>query len=194
MVMVRPRSAGFLYSGAEFQTMLRDVELFRSNGVEGIVFGVLHADGTVDVERNGELVEAAGPIQTVFHRAFDATPDALAALDDLIRAGFTRVLTSGQAQSAAEGKDLIAKMIARVEGRIEILPGGGLRSGNVAELASIANQVHLGPFARTLDPSTSAKPNVSYGVKELPPENTFGVVDQEEIRATVHHLAQWNRQ
>ena len=114
--------------------MRRDAEMLLEHGADGIVFGVLHSDGRVDTKRCGKLLELAGSRQTVFHRAFDVVPDPERTLDELIDVGFTRVLTSGQKKTAVKGRELIRRLIGRAEGRIEVLPGGGVRPHNVREL------------------------------------------------------------
>ena len=145
MAMVRPRPGGFCYSDFEFKTMLADVRLFRDAGMEGIVFGILRQDGTVDRERCGELLAAAKGLAVVFHRAIDRCPDWRAALDTLCDLRFSRVLSSGQKNSAWEGKETLRDMRSYAAGRIEILPGAGIRAHNVCSVieATGCNQVHF---------------------------------------------------
>src|ERR1035438_8985109 len=131
MAMGRPRAGGFCYSEVDFAVMQRDASLLLEHGADGIVFGVLHSDGRVDTKRCGKLLELAGGRLTVFHRAFDVVPDPLRALDKLIDLGFTRVLTSGQQKTALEGSELIRGLGDRARGRIEVLPGAGVRAHNV---------------------------------------------------------------
>ena len=131
MAVVRPRAGGFCYSDAEFAVMMRDAAFLLERGADGIVFGILHSDGRVDTKRCGKMLELAGGRQTVFHRAFDVVPDPLRALDELIDLGFTRVLTSGQQKTALEGSELIRGLGDRARGRIEVLPGAGVRAHNV---------------------------------------------------------------
>ena len=112
-VIVRPRGGDFLYSDAEFRSMLADVEALRGLGVAGVVVGCLAADGTIDEARMTELVEAAGPLAVTCHRAFDMTRDPVEALDALIRCKVARVLTSGQRDTAVEGAALLAQLVNR---------------------------------------------------------------------------------
>jgi copper homeostasis protein len=142
VAMLRPRAGGFVYSNGEFETMLRDVAGMEA--VEGLAFGFLHADGTIDRARCRQTIDAVGAREAVFHRAFDVVPDPLIALEQLIELGFKRVLTSGQAATALEGVELIRRLIKQAAGRIVILPGSGIRSYNVAELLkrSDCRQVH----------------------------------------------------
>ena len=58
-VMIRPRGGDFLYSDEEFETMLLDIEYARKAGATGVVFGILTADGQVDVERTKRLAHPA---------------------------------------------------------------------------------------------------------------------------------------
>ena len=106
--------------------MERDAELLLEHGADGIVFGILNADGTIDMKAHAQsLRERIGARQAVFHRAFDVTPDPFRALEELIDLGITRVLTSGQKNGAPEGAKLIKQLLERAEGRIEVLPGAG---------------------------------------------------------------------
>lgn len=132
MCMVRPREGGFCYTDTEYETMLEDARIFVENGADGIVFGFLREDGTVDTARCREMLAVIGDRESVFHRAIDVVPDVPAALDTLIDLGVTRVLTSGQRPTVPEGAQTIRAMIAHAGGRIQILPGGGITPENAA--------------------------------------------------------------
>ncbi len=142
-VLLRPRSGGFAYSGGEFATLKRDAEWFLARGADGIVFGALTAEGRIDRARCAELVALAKG-KAVFHRAFDFLPGRLAALEELIDLGFERILTSGGAGTALAGEEELAALVLAARGRIEILPGSGVRPENVAEMLRVTgcNQVH----------------------------------------------------
>lgn len=132
--MVRPRGAGFVYSDIEKDSMYRDAEIFLKNGADGIVFGCLNPDHTVDIpyaEKMVKLISSYGK-EAVFHKAFDETPDPFAACEALIACGTDRILTSGQKPSAEGGIDLIRELQKRYGNRIEILPGGGVSEKNAA--------------------------------------------------------------
>src|SRR6516165_10503589 len=103
MVMVRPRGGGFCYTEAEMASMERDADAAVEAGADGVVFGILRADGKIDVDRCRKLRSLIGKRQAVFHRAFDVTPDSFQALEELVGLGMTRVLTSGQKDTVAEG-------------------------------------------------------------------------------------------
>ncbi len=147
MAMNRPRAAGFCYSETEFAVMERDADLLLEHGADGIVFGILNDDGTVDIARTRTLRKRIAPRQAVFHRAFDVTPDPFRALNELIDIGITRVLTSGQKNGAPEGFALIAKLIEHARDRIEVLPGAGIGLDNVRRTRR-CDPLHSDPSGR----------------------------------------------
>ncbi len=142
-VLLRPRAGGFVYTSREWESLKRDAEWFASHGADGLVFGALTSEGCVDDSRCAELL-AMSQGKAVFHRAFDFVVNRLAALEVLIDLGFERVLTSGGAATALEGKAEIASRVHAARGRIEILPGSGIRPHNVEELLreTECTQVH----------------------------------------------------
>ena len=144
-VMVRPRGGDFLYADSEFEVMRRDIDFAREAGAAGIVLGILLPDGTIDIDRTVYLVEYASPMTVTFHRAFDMTKDPLKALEALIAAGVTRLLTSGQCNSAFDGSGLLKKLVEIAGERIIIMPGAGLNEQNIAEVVRItgASEYHL---------------------------------------------------
>jgi len=133
-VLIRPRSGDFLYSEFEFEVMKQDILFCKEHGAEGVVLGILQADGTVDIERTRDLAELARPMQVTFHRAFDMTADPFQALEAVISLGIERILTSGQASNALAGADLLQQLNNRAHHRIIIMPGGGITEHNVNEL------------------------------------------------------------
>lgn len=132
-VMIRPRGGDFVYSNSEFEAMKRSMCLSADAGADGFVFGILTADGVVDVFRNRELVQLARGRPCTFHRAFDAVPDFDSALEEIIDCGFTNILTAGctDARGAIIGASAITRLVERAKGRVNIMPGGGIRSDNV---------------------------------------------------------------
>lgn len=145
MVIIRPRRGDFCYSDPEFAVMQADILAARQAGADGVVLGILHPDGTVDIQRTKALVELARPMQVTFHRAFDVTPDPLQALEDVIQSEADRILTSGQQISAFAGKDLIRKLIEQAASRIVIMPGAGINETNLSELLAStgAQEYHM---------------------------------------------------
>lgn len=144
--IIRPRKGDFVYSDSEFAAMRRDIATARDHGMEGVVLGILRADGTVDVERTRELVEWAHPLEVTFHRAFDHASDLMQALNDVIQTGATRLLTAGGARSAPEGAEVLRKLVDAAGDRIIVLPGAGLHAGNIGKLAAEtrAREFHSG--------------------------------------------------
>lgn len=165
VAMLRPQSGAFQCDDADFAAMLADAEQFAAAGVDGLVFGLLDDDGCVDVPRCRRLIEQCGACHVVFHRAFDAVPDPHAALEQLIELGFTRVLTSGQRPTAIEGAELIAELQRQAGDRIEILPGGGVRAENVAELLARTGcrQAHASCRKPASDSSSGALASLRLG-------------------------------
>lgn len=135
-VMIRPRGGDFLYSDEEYEQMRRDIAFARDMGADGVVIGLLTADGEIDTLRTAALVEEAAPMQVTFHRAIDLTRDYLRSVEAAIACGCRRILSSGGAQTAIEGIDNLRRAVAVADGRIEIMAGSGVDSSNVAELAS----------------------------------------------------------
>ncbi|MCE6989065.1 copper homeostasis protein CutC [Dyadobacter sp. CY323] len=143
-VMIRPRGGDFVYDFFEEEIMRKDIDLAKKLGANGVVLGVLTADGQVDVPRTKALVDYASPMKVTFHRAFDLTPDPVKALQAVIETGAERILTSGQKSSAILGIELLRTLAQHANGRIEIMAGGGVNPGNAAELASAGvHALHL---------------------------------------------------
>lgn len=185
LMMLRPREGGFYYNAAEFAQMALDLKFGLAAGVDGFVFGCLNADGTVDQRRTAHLVKLAAGRQTVFHRAFDVTPDPFAALETLAALGVTRILTSGRQPTAWEGADLIRRLVVQAAGRIEILPGSGVRAENAAALVQRtgATQVHASASRTVPDPSTRANPALNFGGAATDAGEAHRTVDVAQIAA-----------
>lgn len=185
MTMVRPRAGGFCYTEAEYEVAREDARVLLENGADGLVFGFLHEDGTVDIERTRELVSIAGGKPCVFHRALDVVPDWKRALDQLISLGVTRVLTSGQQSDVFFALDTIREMIEYADGAIEILPGAGITLENVQKVvdATHCTQVHLARHKTLPDPSVNNNRSIYYGGALYPPEDRFDVTDRDYVAA-----------
>lgn len=138
-VMIRPRGGNFVYSDSEFEQMKSEIETIKKLGVNGFVFGILNEDKTINLEQNEVLVELAKPLPCSFHRAFDEILDYEKALEDVISCEFSTILTSGTFPNVMEGKDVLKQLVIQANNRIEIMPGGGLRSTNISELNEMVN-------------------------------------------------------
>lgn len=149
-VIIRPRGGDFLYTDEEFEAMKLDIQAARQAGADGVVFGCLESDGSIDMSRNGELMSLCKGLSTTFHRAFDVCSNPLQALEQIIELGFDRILTSGCCATALEGAQFIRQLILRADGRIIIMPGCGVNEQNIAQLAQItgAREFHSSSRSR----------------------------------------------
>jgi copper homeostasis protein len=151
--IIRPRGGDFLFSDDEFDIIKKDVLLVKELGYEGLVTGFLNIDGTIDTEKTKRVVDMTYPLEVTFHRAFDRAANPLQALEDIIACGCGRILTSGQVPNAFDAKELIKQLVEQADDRIIIMPGSGVRSNNIAELAKYTGVTELHSSARMLKPS-----------------------------------------
>ena len=171
-VMVRPQPGGFVGLNEPILKQIKRIVAFGLPNVQ-IVTGSLLASNELDLEGLRSIRAASPRLPLVCHRCFDLTPDPFVALEQLIDLGFDRVLTSGQAATALEGADTIAKLVEQAKGRIEILAGAGVRPHNARELIARTGvtQVHASSFADSPPPTTP----IDYGPTLQ--------VDREKVRA-----------
>lgn len=195
MTMIRPRPGGFTYSASEFTVMQRDIDAAIDFAADGIVFGLLTENATIDLPRTTQLIRqirsSPRPIDVVFHRAFDFTPDPFDALDRLIDVGVTRVLTSGQKTTALQGAPLIRDLIHRAAGRIQILPAAGIRPENARPLIDQTGctQLHAS-LRRPLRDRTflSGAASLAAGPARADLSTTSTATDAEDLRALLESL------
>lgn len=181
-VMIRPRGGDFLYSDDEFETMLRDIEYARKGGATGVVFGILTAEGRVDVERTRRLVEAAEGLETTFHRAVDMCEDYEQAVEDIIATGCKRILTSGGYDKAIDGIENISRAVAISKGRIEIMAGSGVGSTNARELIGVGvDALHFSAKSTMMGGMKYRNPRISMGGTASVDEFSLRTVDEEEV-------------
>ena len=181
-VMIRPRGGDFLYSDEEFSTMLRDIEHARTAGATGVVFGILTADGRVDVERTRQLVEASKGMETTFHRAVDMTVDYEAAVEAVIEAGCDRILTSGGYDKAIDGIDNVRRAVEIARGRIEIMAGSGVVAANAEALKNVGvDALHFSAKKMVVGGMQYRNPRISMGGSAAVDEFSLRVVDEEEV-------------
>ena len=152
-VIIRPRGGNFLYSDLEVERMAADIAVCRELGVDGVVFGCLRADGTIDVEKNRYLMDCSRGMSVTCHRAFDRAANPEQALEDIIDLGFDRILTSGQQPKAIQGAELLAKLNRQAAGRIILMAGSGVTEQNVRELHEVTGLHEFHFSAREPQPS-----------------------------------------
>lgn len=174
--IIRPRGGDFLYSDTEFEVMKKEILLCKELGYEGVVIGLLKEDGTIDAERTKELVARAYPMEATFHRAFDRAINPMEALETVIACGCSRILTSGQVPNAADATTLIKELVTKADHRIIIMPGSGVRSNNIRQIATATGVTELHSSARKNIPSL-----MQYQQASMQETLDLVSVDMEEI-------------
>lgn len=138
-VLVRPRGGDFCHSEEEIVQMEESIRAFYAKGADGFVVGCLTHDHKIDQLANTRLIKAAQDKPVTFHRAFDEVVDYTSALEEVIALGCSAILTSGAKKSALEGVERLNQLLQQADQRIEIIIGGGIRSGNISELKEALN-------------------------------------------------------
>lgn len=183
-VMIRPRGGDFCYSSYEFHSMKRDISQCQKLSVDGVVFGILNPNGTIDKKRCKELIDQAQPLKVTCHRAFDMTRDPFEALEDCIEVGFDRILTAGLQAQAVKGAALIGELIAKANGRISIMPGSGVNENTVVEIIekSKAKEIHFSATALRESEMVFRNPQIAGMGSDEGSEFKLRTVDPERIR------------
>ena len=187
-VMIRPRGGDFNYSADELNIMQQDIITCKESGCDGVVFGILDEDGTVNQTTCAKLVELAYPMGATFHRAFDHAANPFQALEEIIDAGFERILTSGHMPTAMEGRELIGQLVRQAENRIIIMPGAGVRSANIDDLAEQTGAREFHSSA-----SISKSSSIQYFNPAMTEELTYIIVNAEEVRDMVSTINKISR-
>lgn len=178
--LIRPRDGNFCYSPSEVGLITQEVKMARDAGAAGVVVGALTADNALDLESLARWRDAAGTLEVTNHRAFDFAKDPFEALEQLIALGYARVLSSGQAPTAFEGRFLLQRLVAQAAGRITVMPGSGIDANNIKTIASDtgATQFHFTGKGVVQQPAGSL-PGLS---------NTYLASQPDNIRAIIHAL------
>jgi len=165
IAMLRPRAAGFCYSRRELLVMCRDAERLLAAGADGLAFGILTAERKIDVEACEDLLRITNQRAAVFHRAFDVLNDQSGGLESLIDLGFERVLTSGGAATAMEGREAIVALQRQAHGRINIMPGGGIGEHNALDVlqGTGCHEVHGSFRSEVFDDAEPVGSSTCYG-------------------------------
>lgn len=183
--IIRPRSMNYFYDADEWQIVLDDIKACKKLGCNGVSVGAQLQNGLIDAARMQQVVELAYPMKVTCNRAFDAVPDPFAALEILIACGCERILTSGLAASASEGIPLLKQLVDAAANRISIMPGAGVRSSNILQLANEtgAYEFHTSARKAVNNPMTFANPNVTDA-------GNMYVADEDELKQIIQVLKQ----
>lgn len=186
--MDRPRAAGFCYDDVEIETMFEDAKILLENGADGISFGFLNSDATINVTETKKMVELIHQYQkeAVFHRAFDCVDNPMHAIKQLIDCGVDRILTSGLQPTAMQGASVLEKLQSEFGDQIELLAGSGINANNIRALKEQTglHQFHGSCKEWCKDPTTTVG-NVSYAYHE---SDDYDCVSLEKVRSIVQEL------
>ena len=183
-VLIRPRGGDFLYTENEVQSMLYDIEMCKDLNVHGVVFGCLQENGDLDIDLMERLKDAAGTLSVTCHRAFDVCRDPFKTMEELVRLGVDRILTSGQQNSAVKGAELLAELQRQAAGRIRIQAGGGICADAIRELypKTGVTAYHMSGKIELASPMQYRKENVNMGLPSLS-EYTLYRTDVKAVRS-----------
>lgn len=164
--MIRPRSGDFHFSGDDHASALADIDAARQAGAAGVVIGASEAGGALDLAQMDALCARAAGMEITLHRAFDLVPEPMAALEAAVSLGVTRILTSGQAASADEGREMLAALVRAAQGRVQIMAGAGVNAENAARIWATGVDALHGSFA---GPARGAAP-LGFGINAALPD------------------------
>lgn len=181
--MIRPRAGDFVYSEEEIDVMLADIAAARNAGLAGVVLGASLSDGRLDRFVLEALAKAAAGLDLTLHRAFDLVPDITEAVEIAVKLGFSRILTSGGARTAFEGRQGLAQAIAAARGRISIMPGSGVSDENAAEFLALGvTEIHASCSA----PADAVGGKLlDFGFQSTDARRT----DNDKVRALKHRIS-----
>lgn len=190
-VIIRPRGGDFLYSHLELEIMLHDIKVARQLGADGVVFGCLTSEGYVDIPAMKKLMNAVGPMEVTFHRAFDVCRNPQEALEQIIELGCSRILTSGQEADAFKGIPLIKELVKQANGRIIIMPGCGITPNNIRQIAEETgtSEFHFSGRSSYESGMTYRNSKVSMGGTVKIEEYLKNVTNPEIVKSALAELA-----
>jgi copper homeostasis protein len=183
-IIIRPRGGDFLYTEAEIETMLMDIEMAKQLQVHGVVFGCLTKEGDVDVPLMSRLIAASKPLSVTCHRAFDVCREPFVALEQLIALGCDRILTSGQQPDAVRGIPLIRELVKPANGRIIIMPGCGVREDNITRIEAETGAKEFHTSARSIVYS-----QMEYRNESVPMGSSIVTSEFETVQTDRHKVA-----
>ncbi|HTN45058.1 MAG TPA: copper homeostasis protein CutC [Flavipsychrobacter sp.] len=179
--IIRPRGGDFLYTDEEFACMMKDIEMCKHLGCDGVVIGILSSNGDIDIPRNARLVELAYPLRVTFHRAFDRCREPFEALEQLVQLGCERILTSGLQPLVTDGIELISQLNATAGDRIIIMPGSGIRKENIKTVEAVTKCREFHASLRSTIPSAMNYKNPYFRDSKESYTNNF--IDSEAVKA-----------
>ena len=185
--IIRPRGGDFLYTNDEIETMMTDIRFCKQLGFDGVVIGLLNADGSIDLQHTAAMIELAYPMEVTFHRAFDRCQDPFEAMEQLINIGCDRILTSGQMPVVDQGIELLAKLNEAADERIIIMPGSGVRKDNIRQLQETTGCREFHSSLRTK--KRSAMEFIHAGFANSEENYLNNHIDPSEVRALRNALA-----
>ncbi|MCX2474473.1 copper homeostasis protein CutC [Pedobacter sp. MC2016-05] len=186
--IIRPRGGDFFYSDFEFELMKEEIKNCKSLGCDGVVIGILQADGSIDKERCSELIALANPLPVAFHRAFDMCNDMHQALEDLIDLRIVRVLSSGGATSARAGAETLANLVKQAKGRISIMPGAGINITNIQELIQSTRAKQFHASCKSYVPSKMQFRNTETKMGSIVDEYQYELTSVKKVKELVDEI------
>lgn len=188
-VIIRPRGGDFLYTPLEVERMEEDIRMCRELGVDGVVIGCLNADGTLDMDANRRLLDAAGTMSVTFHRAFDRSRDPEHVLEQLADMGVSRVLTSGQQPTAEMGIEMLGRLNQAARGRITILAGCGVNEHNIRKIQAETgvHEFHFSARVAVKSGMQYINSDVYMGAKGVD-EGELMYTSADRVKATIEQL------
>ncbi len=183
-VMIRPRAGDFCYTADEYSAMQRDVLMAKQLGADGVVLGLLDADGKIDIQRTRQLVDLARPLETTYHRAFDMSADLARSLERVVETGADRILTSGGAQTALEGAAMLRNLAQAAGGRVIIMACGGIDDQNVRVIVEKTGirEIHVGLRTPIASAMRYMNENISMGTLKGGEYQRFVVLEDNVAR------------
>lgn len=189
-VIIRPRAGDFLYSSIEMQTILKDIEIAKKIGVDGIAVGCLTSEGAIDTPAMKEIMKAASGLSVTFHRAFDVCRNPQEAMEEIIDLGCDRILTSGQQPTAESGIPLLKELHQQAAGRIILLAGCGINEKNIAYIASGTDikEFHFSAREKVSSGMQYRNPSVAMGGNVQIDEYARLITTAERVKNTIQCL------
>ena len=183
IAMVRPRGAGFCYSSEDFQVMEAECKMLTENGADG-----LNRDAGLNeeqIQRLVSIIKNSGK-EAVFHRAFDCCAEPFQTVEELIKLGVDRILTSGLKPKAEEGLDLLRQLNDRYGRRIEFLAGSGVNASNARRIMEKTGLTQIHSSCKDwIEDRTTIQNGVSYSMVSGEKSMCYDVVSAELVRRLV---------